>query len=378
MRPTLLPNLRRLWRDARTLQLGTDPEQAVVLQLARPEVARALDLLDGSVTSLGVLTRAHELGLDGADVQEVVDLLRSLGLVFGVHELTPADLPETVRHRLTTEAAAIALRQRARKITGTGTITGKRAIIGTRAITVTPADVLRRRSAARILVTGDGPLIAPVCAALAAAGVGHIDPVLEGPTGAGDLLVGGLAGNDVRHPRAVAAADAIGRAAPGTNLSPVRAAEAGFVIQFGARQSAIQAALAARGVRGVRLGELPTLEVGIRLGTVVIGPLVRPHGSPCRECLELHRRDRDPAWPVLKAQLATAPTGDVEPCAHTTALAGAAYAAEEVLAYLDGTSEVRTEAAIVEIARPGEVRRRIWTPHPRCDCRRRRRAAIAG
>jgi hypothetical protein len=70
------------------------------------------------------------------------------------------------------------------------------------------------------------------------------------------------------------------------------------------------------------------------------------------------------------AQLATAPSGDEEPCAQTTALAGAAYAADEVLTFLDG-AQPRTEAAIVEIARPGEMRRRTWAAHPTCECRRR-------
>jgi bacteriocin biosynthesis cyclodehydratase domain-containing protein len=214
------------------------------------------------------------------------------------------------------------------------------------------------------LVAGDGPLVAPVAAALAAAGVGHIDPALDGVIRPGDILVGGFGADDVRRPRAVAIADAVTRAAPGTDLSAARSKRAAFVVQFGARPSATL------GARGVRLRHLPVLEVGIRLGTVVIGPLVRPRTSPCRNCLELHRRDRDPVWPVLKAQLATAPSGDEEPCAQTTALAGAAYVAEEVLTYLDG-AQPRTEAAIVEITRPGEARRRAWAAHPRCQCRRR-------
>src|SRR5690348_17080142 len=112
MRPTLLPNLRRLWRDAQTLQLGSDPDQAVVLRLARPAASRALDLLDGSATISGLVAGAGKLGLDGRDVEEIVDLLRRLGLVLGAHELTPSSLPEGVRRRLHIEAAAIALRRR--------------------------------------------------------------------------------------------------------------------------------------------------------------------------------------------------------------------------------------------------------------------------
>jgi hypothetical protein len=371
MRPTLLPNLRRLWRDACTLQLGSDPSAAVVLHLARAEMVRALDLLDGSTTTLGVLDDAVALGLAADEVRDMVVALRRVGLVLGAHELTPTGLPEGTRRRLTGEAAAIALRQRppgpvSDRTTAPGPTSDRTTATGP-----TPADVLRRRAAARVLVTGDGPLVAPVAAALAAAGVGHIDPALEGLTQAGEVLVGGLAADDIQQPRAIATAAAVGRAAPGTRFSPVRAGSATFVVHFGGREPTALA------TRGLRLRNLPRLEVGIRLGTVTVGPLVRPFTSPCRECLDLHRLDRDPAWPVLKAQLATAPEGEAEPCAHTTALAGAAYAAEEVLAFLDG-AELRTEAAIVEIARPGEVKRRKWSAHPRCDCSRRRRLPKRG
>jgi bacteriocin biosynthesis cyclodehydratase domain-containing protein len=355
MRPTLLPNLRRLWRDAQTLQLGSDPESAVVLRLARPDVSRALDLLDGSATTPGLIDAAAGLGLDGGDVREIVETLRNVGLVLGAHELTPSGLPEGLRRRLSPEGAAIALRRRAALDQATDP----------------PAEALRRRAEAHVLVAGDGPLVAPVAAILAAAGVGHVDPALDGLARPGDVLVGGFGADDVDQPRTIAAGRAVNRVAPGTNLSPVRASNVTFVIPFGPRQSPALAA------RGFRLRHVPRLEVAIRLGTVVVGPFVRPHGSPCLTCLDLHRRDRDPAWPVLQAQLATAPAADDEPCGQTTALAGAAFAADEVLAYLDGT-ELRTEGAIVEIARPGEIRRRIWTAHPRCDCRRRRRGPNAG
>jgi bacteriocin biosynthesis cyclodehydratase domain-containing protein len=381
MRPTLLPNLRRLWRDAQTLQLGSDPDHAVVIRLSRPAASRALDLLDGSATTSGLLAGAAQLGVSELDVEEIVDLLRRLGLVLGAHELTPSALPEGVRRRLRIEAAAIALRRRVGLQIPTGARTrqsaerGQVTTLPERADTQaqssakithspTPAEILRRRADACVLIAGDGPLVAPVAAALAAAGVGHIAPALDGVIRPGDIMVGGFGADDVRRSRAVANADAVTRAAPGTDLSAARSKRAAFVVQFGARPSATL------GARGIRLRHLPVLEVGIRLGTVVIGPLVRPRASPCRNCLELHRKDRDPAWPVLMAQLATAPSGEEEPCAQTTALAGAAYAADEVLAYLDG-AQPRTEAAIVEIARPGEARRRAWAAHPRCACRRR-------
>lgn len=354
-RPTLLPNLRRLWRDASTVQLGTDPAGAVVLHLRRPELARVLDLLDGAHTEPAVLAAGEALGLATAEVRGLVQTLRDVGLVVGAHALVPVGLPERVHRRLSVEAAAIALRLRTRPPDH-----GRM-----------PADVLRRRYTSRVVIAGDGPLLAPLAALLAASGVGHVDPVVDGVTGAGDVLVGGLRVDDVGVSRAVATGDAVTRFAPGAGLAAARMDHVDLVVRVGDRHPPALAR------RGLRLAGLPRLELTVRLGTVLVGPLVRPAGSPCRACLELHRRDRDPIWPVLAAQLATAPPGDGEPCASATALAGVAFAADEVLAFLDGTAP-RTEAAIVEIPRAGELRRREWAPHPRCDCRRRRRAAGTG
>lgn len=355
MRPTLLPNLRRLWRDASTVQLGTDPAGAVVLHLRRPELARVLDLLDGAHTEPAVLAAGEALGLAAAEVRSLVQTLRDTGLVIAAHALVPVGLPERVHRRLSVEAAAIALRLRT----------------GVRDPDRIPAEVLRRRYASRVVLAGDGPLLAPLAALLAASGVGHIDPVVDGVAGVADVLVGGLRADDVGVSRAVATGHAVARFAPGADLSAARMDTVDLVVRVGDRHPPALAG------RGLRLAGLPRLELTVRLGTVLVGPLVRPAGSPCRVCLELHRRDRDPIWPVLAAQLATAPPGDGEPCASTTALAGVAFAADEVLAFLDGTAS-RTEAAIVEIPRAGELRRRVWVAHPRCDCRRRRRTAQSG
>jgi len=87
--------------------------------------------------------------------------------------------------------------------------------------------------------------------------------------------------------------------------------------------------------------------------------------------LDLHRRDRDPLWPRLAAQLHTAPDR-AEPVAAATAALGSAYAAGEILAHIDGAAPV-TLGATVEIAGTGRQRRRQWSAHPACGCLRRTR-----
>jgi bacteriocin biosynthesis cyclodehydratase domain-containing protein len=230
----------------------------------------------------------------------------------------------------------------------------------------TPAEMLRRRFAAQVLVAGHAWLGAPLAAMLAASGIGSIDPALDGWAVPGDALMGGILPADTDRARSSAAADAVRRVAPEARVTPLRSGAATFVVRVGNRPGSALA------TKGVRQGGSPRLDVYLRDGLVVVGPLVVPGRSPCGRCLDLHRRDTDPAWPVLAAQLATG-RDLAEPCAVTTALAGCAFAAAEVLRHVDGRP-TRTTGAIVEVSRAGRTRRRSWLPHPGCDCSRRRSA----
>lgn len=341
-RPTLVPGLRRLWRDRHTLQLGLDPGRATVLEVADPTVARVLDLLDGEHTERSVLAYAGRLGVAEADIRALLDALREAGLLVAAQSLLPPALPEPTRRRLTAEAAALALR---------GNETSR-----------TPAQVLRRRAAARVVLHGGGRLAAPLATALADAGVGHVSPALQGLVTPGDLVGGVLRADDLRQPRSGAVAAAVRRTAPEAQTRAVRPSESSFVVHLGADRPA--ALLAAGHARRRR----PHLMTGVRDATVVVGPLVPPGGRPCLNCVELHRCDRDPDWPALAAQLGEP---GVEPTSAATVLAAAGYVAAEVLAYLDGAA-AETAGATVEISAPGRHRRRTWAPHPGCDCRRRR------
>ncbi|MGN9913310.1 TOMM precursor leader peptide-binding protein [Phytohabitans sp. LJ34] len=343
-RPTLLPGLHRLWRDRHTLQLGLDPARAVVLEVANPSAVRLLDLLDGTRPERAVLEQAGRIGVSREDARLLLDTLRAAGLVVGGQTLLPGSLPEPVRRRLTAEAAALALR-------GTDT-------------PGTPAQILRRRAAARVVVTGRSRLAAPLAVTLAQSGVGHVQPDLTGVVDPLDAVGGPLLPADVRRERTEAVAEAITRAAPGTETRPIQRGRASLVVQAGTDRPAALLA-ASYGQR-----RLAHLVVGVRDAVAVVGPLVLPGGAPCLNCLELHRRDRDPAWPALAAQLA----GDArpEPCSAPTLLAAAAYAASEALLYLDGEPP-DTVGGAIEISAPGRTRRRAWPPHPSCGCVRRGR-----
>lgn len=346
----LLPSVRRLHRDRHTIQLGLGPGRSVAIELARP--AAVLGLLDGTRSEPAIHREAARIGLPEADTTRLLGTLRRLGLVVEADALLPPALPAALRRRLEPEATALALRHRPP--------TGPALHSAAPAPEIRPARALARRQRARVVLCGRGRLAAPIGALLAAAGVGHVHPALTGPALAAHASVGGLLPADARRPARTATADALLRVAPEVDTRAVPPAEADLLVLVGAPDPVPAGALT--DVLD-RVGQLP---VWVRDGTVVVGPLVRPGRSACLRCVHLHRRDRDPHWSVLSAQLCTT-VDPVEPCETTTLTMGAALAAEQVLAELDGADPDALGRSL-EVSAPAEIRRRAWPPHPECGC----------
>ncbi|WP_129665138.1 ThiF family adenylyltransferase [Phytoactinopolyspora endophytica] len=101
--------------------------------------------------------------------------------------------------------------------------------------------------------------------------------------------------------------------------------------------------------------------------TGIVGPLVVPGESACVRCLDLHRTDRDHAWPMMLDQAGRYPP-EMPACDASLSAAVAGLAAGQVLAYLDGY-DVSALNGTIELELPyGLPRRRSWQPHPDCGC----------
>lgn len=334
MRPLIKPAVRRLWRDRQTLQLGLDPQRAVVLTNLDAATVTLLNLLDGRHTTEHLHQVAAEHGMSAQAVADLLELLDSAALLIDCQpaQLLPAALPSTERQRLAPDLAALSLHHH------------------------NAGEVLARRNRRRVIVAARGRLGPLIAAILAAAGVGSVAVRGIGTTHRADSCPGGIAPTDDGRSYAHAAGDAIRRSAPLARTVIGRAHRADLIVLAGGGQAP-----------SYPERHLPHLAVALRDTIAVVGPLVVPGHTACFSCLELHRRDRDPAWPVLAAQLATSRAQPPEAAAIVTAAAG--IAAAQSLCFLDGRPPEVLSAA-VELSDDGAtMRRRSWSPHPDCRCR---------
>ncbi|MGN6475452.1 MAG: TOMM precursor leader peptide-binding protein [Mycobacteriales bacterium] len=338
MKPVLKPALRRLWRDPSTLQLGVDPRHAVVVSGVGPADRELLSLLDGSRDTDVALAEAGRRGQPAKRGAALVGLLSEAGVLDDA-ELGAAAV--TNPGRLMPDQLSLSLCH-------PGPGGAARALAARRATTVE--------------ILGAGRVGATLAALLAAAGVGRVvvdDPSLLRPV---DLAPGGVRAPGVHHRRGDAA-NAV--------VSAMRTADAGAISAAPVRSLLVLApagaALSPEWLRRVR--RRPHAMVMVRETTAQIGPLVMPGASPCLRCLELARADRDPAWPVLAAQL-VGEARTVEACDVALASAAASLAAMHLLGWIDdpkarspligGTLEL----ALAELS----LRRRTVVAHPDCGC----------
>lgn len=130
-----------------------------------------------------------------------------------------------------------------------------------------------------------------------------------------------------------------------------------------------------RMVRELHRDRIAHLPVRVRDGAGLVGPLVIPGVTSCLHCADLHRADRDAAWPALAAQL----RGTVGSASRATILATAALALRQVDLVIravggaswphDAPEPPATLDTTLELTADGyELGFRRWSRHPECSC----------
>lgn len=333
------PATRLLWRDRRAVHLELG-DTAVVLTGMAPDAIAAVARRQPGETSLPL----------DATAAAAVARLGDAGFLW----------PRSAAERDPYLAAPAP--RLARELVGLSARAGTRA-----------AAVLTHRRQRSVQVGGAGGAAVQLAAVLAAAGVGRIRCEIDGTARLADVLPGAVACSDEGRSLAAATDDALARVAPdvatgppsrraGTSSDAARVEQADDLTVLvvdgpvdDERRTALHAA------------QVPHLLVEFGTDQGSVGPLVLPGLTSCLRCADLHRRDRDPAWPVLAAQLASAARRGNRCGAALTSLV-TSIAAVQILAFLDGEDPAVVDGSL-EVQLPDwRVRRRTRHPHPDCEC----------
>jgi len=309
------------------LQIGVEEPRRVLLLNAPPEATGILSALDGLAPVGSVLT-THDA--DPVVWSALLGELLVAGLLVKVSPVPTGPAP------------------------GSGHLSGERIGLAHRHGQVAANRILQARQDALVVVRGDSATASLVAALVAAAGVGHVH-------------------HDPSRSRQVMAAPEDARRAAATASNALRAVNP-FVRthQPAAHQSPTLVVLADDPAPDLGLAatlvhqRIPHLSVLTQAGRALVGPLVLPGRSSCLGCVNRHRADADPGWPMVARQLARqTPRAPVA----VSAMA-ACFTSVQVLEMLDGASVPATVNGSVEWTPDGlSARRRTWPEHPDCGCR---------
>jgi hypothetical protein len=332
MRPLVNPALARVWRDSSTVQIGLDSAGAVMLAGLGPAEIAVLRDMDGVRDVAALRSAAERAGGTASTADRLVEILIAAGVLVDGIRIQAGESDDA----LAPDRASLSLLGPQRGFAETD-------------------DPLAARRDAHIEVRGTGRVGALTAHLLAAAGVGQVSADDHGRTTAHDVAPVGLTHHDVGLPRGLAVSAALPDASnrQGDNPDVVVLAPTADTTRNDAAEL-------------LRFG-IPHLIARVIENTGVVGPLVLPGTTSCLRCHDLHRTDRDPAWPRVLAQ-ADGPLPGVAACDITLAAQVAALAAQQVLAHLDGFAPATIDGTVETSLPFGLPRRRSWRPHPACGC----------
>ena len=115
---------------------------------------------------------------------------------------------------------------------------------------------------------------------------------------------------------------------------------------------------------------IPHLPLVVQGHRVQVGPLITGGFGPCLSCLDLHRRDRDAAWPTLLSQLA--PGGPLQrdsPISLESTLTAMTAGAAAMIVNTCLDRQPVPGGLSLELSLPWPtIRNRRWFSHPLCSC----------
>jgi hypothetical protein len=209
-------------------------------------------------------------------------------------------------------------------------------------------DHVAARSGQRVVIGGEGDLPGALANLLRVGGIGQVSVGAN----AVDLLDLELRGLRASRPRS------------SYSSSPDLPARPGLIVLV-----AVGAIHPDAGEPWLRRG-IPHLPVVVQDHRVQVGPLISRDAGPCLACMDLHRRDKDAAWPLLRSQLAPAwPLRPGAPVNLESALTSLTIGAAAMIVHacLDGQPVPGDLSLELSLPWPAALCRR-WFRHPLCGC----------
>lgn len=321
-RPRLKSHVQPLRRGPGSLQLGLCPDAGVVLDgLSDAEIA-VVEGLDGSLDIQTLYAVAAVAGVAAGRLSALIATLDEHHLLVDTAtdraRLSPIDEPR--RHLLRADANAVAA---AYGLAGDG------------------YDHVAARSTQHVVISGEGDLPCALADLLRVGGIGRVS------VGANAVNTLDL---ELRSHR-------VG----GATFGSVSDLPDLVVL------AAVGAIRADAGEPWLRRG-IPHLPLVVQGHRVQVGPLIAGGDGPCLSCLDLHRRDRDAAWPVLLSQLAP-PLRHCAPVSLESTLTAMTAGAAAMIVHtcLDGQPVPGDLSLELSLPWP-TIQNRRWFSHPLCDC----------
>lgn len=326
---SLGPATRLLWRspDSVHLELG---DSAVVVDGLPSDLVRQI---------AAATPAARPAGLPDPGSDELLAELADSGFLWPRPDGDDDRLRLPPEPRLSGELAALAVRH------------------GT-----TAAAILRARRSALVEITGRSRVATQLATVLAASGVGRVHCSVDGVAQLHQVAPAGIDMSDEGDLLSVATERALRRVAPQIDTAPPQRGQRPQLTVL-----AVDGPVPDERHAALHAADAPYLTVSLGVDSGIVGPLVLPGMTSCLRCADLHRRDRDPAWPALSVQL-TVPRryGPASSAAVATIVAG--VAAQQALAFLDGDHPACVEGTIELHLPDWRLRRRSWPAHPECGC----------
>jgi hypothetical protein len=325
-RPCLKSHVQPLRRGPGSLQLGLCPGEGMVLDgLSVAEIA-VVEGLDGSLDITSLYAVSAAAGVTSGRLSALIAALTEHHLLVDITTdracLSPIDEPR--RRLLRPDASAVAA---AYGLAGDG------------------YDHVTARSTQHVVISGEGDLPCALADLLRVGGIGRVS-MGRNAVNMLDLELRGHRGGGARS----------------ANGSRLKLPDLVVLVATGAIRPDAGEPWLRRGI--------PHLPLVVQGHRVQVGPLIAGGYGPCLSCLDLHRRDRDRAWPALLSQLA--PRGPLLPdppvrLESTLTAMTAGAAAMIVNTCLDG--QPVPGGLSLELSLPWPtIQNRRWFPHPLCGC----------